>query len=264
MTTALQVGNQIITAEEIIPLLLGYQLLPQLLRELIIDRAIASVECTSEETANACQQFFQQHQLTDESVRQAWLEFYGMTEEKLEALATRPLKIAKFKQATWGSKLESHFLGCKWKFDKVVYSLIRTKDPGVAQELYFRIQAGEQSFVECAREYSQGPEAQTGGIIGPVELSMPHPDLAKMLSVSQPGQLWPPTRIGEWLAIVRLEKFIPAQLDEPMRQQLLRNLFEAWLSDLVNQEMKRWRTIETEDQQTRGSRGENSSLTSSQ
>jgi len=51
--------------------------------------------------------------------------------------------------------------------------VIRTKDPGVAQELYFRIQAGEQSFAEVAREYSQGPEAYTCGLLGPVELSMP-------------------------------------------------------------------------------------------
>lgn len=253
MTTALQVGNQTINTEEIIPLLLGYQLLPQLLRELIIDRAIASIESTSEEIANARQQFFQQQQIATESVRQVWLEFYGMTEEKLEALATRPLRIAKFKRATWGSKLESYFLSNKWKLDKVVYSLIRTKDPGVAQELYFRIQASEQSFVECAREYSQGPEAQTGGIIGPVELSMPHPDLAKMLSVSQTGQLWPPTRLGEWLVIVRLEKFIPAQLDEAMQQQLLRNLFEAWLTEQVNQEMQQWRTIPNPKSQVQNS-----------
>ena len=248
MSIALQVGNQTITAEEIIPLLAGYQLMPQLVRELIIDRAIASIECTDEEIASACDRFFGQQQLTSGEARQAWLGYYGMTQEKLEALATRPLRIAKFKQATWGPKLESYFLSYKQKLDKVVYSLIRTKDPGIAQELYFRIQAGEQSFAECAREYSQGPEAQTGGIIGPVELSMPHPDLAKMLSVSQLGQLWPPTRLGEWLVIVRLEKLLPAQLDEKMQEQLLNSLFEAWLSEQVNQEMGRWRTVKAEEQ----------------
>lgn len=234
MTAVLEFGTQTITAEEIIPLLVGYKLLPQLLRELIVDQAIAPIKCTPEEIANACQQFREQHQLTDQA-RQAWEAHYGITSEKLEALATRQLRIEKFKQATWGSKLESHFLNYKSKLDKVIYSLIRTKDTGVAQELYFRIQAGEQSFAECAREYSQGPEAQTGGVQGPIELSMPHPALAKMLSVSQPGQLWPPTRLGEWLVIVRLEKLIPAQLDEQMRSWLLNRLFEAWLSEQLNQ-----------------------------
>jgi parvulin-like peptidyl-prolyl isomerase len=119
----------------------------------------------------------------------------------------------------------------------VIYSLIRTQEPGIAQELYFRIQEGEQSFADLAREYSQGSEAQTGGLIGPVELSVPHPVLAQMLRLSQPGQLCPPTRLGEWFLIVRLEKFIPAQLDASMRQRLLNECFNTWLSEQLNQQL---------------------------
>lgn len=240
MTAALQVGSQTITSQEIIPLLVGYQLLPQLLRELIVDQAIGDLSCTSDEIAIACQKFFQHHQIASEEALQAWTAYYNINPEKIQDLATRPLRIAKYKQATWGAQLESYFLNYKSKLDKVIYSLIRTKDAGIAQELYFRIQAQEQSFTEVAREYSLGPESQTGGLQGPVELSVPHPTLAKMLSVSQPGQLLPPTRVGEWMVIVRLEKFIPAVLDEPIRQQLLNNLFENWISQQVNQEMKKW------------------------
>jgi len=235
MTKVLQFGDRIITAEEIIPLLAGYQMLPKLLRELLIDQAIAPIECTSEEKADACQQFDEKNQLTAETERQAWLAHYGMNSEQLEALATRELRIEKFKRANWGHRLESYFLTHKSKLDKVIYSLIRTKDVGIAQELYFRILEGEQSFAEVARAYSQGPETQTGGLIGPVELSVPHPALAQILAVGQPGQLWSPTRVGEWLVIVRLEKRIPAQLDESMRRQLLNHLFEAWLAEQMSQ-----------------------------
>jgi hypothetical protein len=35
--------------------------------------------------------------------------------------------------------------------------------------------------------------------------------------------------------IIRLEKHIPAQLDEPMRQRLLHELFVAWLSEQLQQ-----------------------------
>lgn len=234
MTQVIQFGNRTITPAEIIPLLTGYQILPRLWRELVIDQAIATVEYSSEEKATAYQQFDAKHQLNIQ-VRQSWALRHGMTAEQLEALATRELRIEKFKQSTWGSKLESYFLNHKSQLDKVIYSVIRTRDLGVATELYFRIQAGEKSFAECAREYSQGPEAQTSGLLGPVELSMPHPALAHMLRVSHPGQIWPPSRLGEWLVIVRLEKLIPAQLDEPMRTQLLNKLFEAWLREQLNQ-----------------------------
>lgn len=157
-----------------------------------------------------------------------------MTVEQLQAFATRGLRIEKFKQASFGHQLESYFLSRKLHLDKVLYSLIQTQDIA-ATELYFRIQEGEASFAELARKYSQGAEAENGGLIGPVELSTCHPTVAKMLSVSQPGQLWPPTRLGEWLVIVRLEKFVPAQLDKLMRQRLLSELFAAWLQEQLNQ-----------------------------
>ncbi len=46
MTEVLQVGNRIITAAEIIPLLVEYQMLPQLIREALVDQAIAPITCT--------------------------------------------------------------------------------------------------------------------------------------------------------------------------------------------------------------------------
>ena len=235
MTVVLQVGNRLITQEEIIPLLAGYQMLPQLLQEIVIDQAIASIDCAEEEKAAAQQQFCAKLDITSEEKRQEWLREHGMTQVQLDQLATRELRIEKYKLATWGPKVESYFLNRKGQLDKVIYSLIRVQDLGLAQELYFRVLEGEQSFAELARTYSQGPESQTDGLIGPVELSVPHPTLAKMLSISQPGQLLPPTRIGEWIVIVRLERFVPAQLDDAMRRRLLNESFNNWLQEQMKQ-----------------------------
>lgn len=235
MTVVLQIGNRSITAEEILPLMAGYQMLPQFLQEILIDQAIALIDCTPEEAEAACEQFYKQNQITTDEERQVWLRRQGMTQGQLEALATRELRMEKFKQITWGPKLESYFLNRKDKLDKVIYSLIRTKDIGIAQELYFRILEGEQSFAELARTYSEGPEAQTDGLIGPVELSVPHPTLSQILTLSQPGQLSPPTRVGEWLVLVRLEKFIPAQMDDAMRRRLLNECFNGWLQEQLQQ-----------------------------
>jgi parvulin-like peptidyl-prolyl isomerase len=235
MSVVLQIGERIIAAEEVLPLLAGYRMLPQFIQEILIDQAIAPIACSPEETDEAREQFYAQAQITDERAREAWLGRYGMTEPQLQELATRSVRIEKFKQETWGPKLESYFLSRKDQLDKVIYSLIRTKDVGIAQELYFRILEGEQSLGELARIYSQGPEAQTDGLIGPVELSVPHPTLAQLLTLSQPGQLCPPTRVGEWLVLVRLEKFIPAQLDEAMRRRLLDECFNTWLNNQLDQ-----------------------------
>lgn len=232
----LQVHNQTISPQEIIPLLSRYQLLPKLQQELVIDSAIASFSCTPQEQAKCCQDLCEQQQLTSEAERQVWLQQQGMTEAQFLDLATRNLRIEKFKQATWGHKLESHFRQLKPKLDQVIYSLIRTRDADVAQELYFRLIEGEQSFAELARQYSEGAEAQTGGLIGPVALSTPHPQLARILAISQPGQLSPPIHLGDWWVIVRLEKFIPVRLDESMQQRLLNELFSSWLKEQLQQQ----------------------------
>ncbi|MBH8553695.1 glycosyltransferase [Nostocaceae cyanobacterium CENA357] len=231
-----QINNQTLTTQDILPLLSKYQLLPKLQQELIIDQAIAPFSCTNEEQAKCYQEFCEQNQLSSEIERQAWLQQQNLSEAQFLDLATRNLRIEKFKKATWGSKLETHFRQLKPKLDQVVYSLIRIKDGAVAQELYFRLLEGEQSFAELARQYSQGAEAQTGGLMGPVALSTPHPQLARILALSQPGQLSPPTNIGDWWLIVRLEKFIPAQLDEPMRQRLLNEMFSYWLKEQLQQQ----------------------------
>jgi parvulin-like peptidyl-prolyl isomerase len=149
------------------------------------------------------------------------------------AIATRALKIEKFKHATWEHKLESYFLNRKGDLDQVVYSLIRAQDASLVQELFFRIQAGEQTFAELAQAYSQGLETHTGGIHGPVQLGMIDPQLAQILRTSQPGELHFPVCIAGWFVLVRLEVFIPQPLDQAMRQHLLQELFERWLHDQI-------------------------------
>ena len=235
MSSILQLGDRTISPTELILMLANYQMLPQLGRELLVDKATASLQLSTAESAIAIEQYYKKYQITTPAECQTFLQRYGMSVSQLEAFAIREAKIEKFKLITWEHKLESFFLAHKSKLDKVIYSVLRTHEPELAQELYFRIQAKEQSFAECAEHYSQGIEAQTSGLIGPVELSIPHPLLSKMLAVSQPGQLLPPTRFGDWFLVVRLEKFIPAVFDQAMRQKLLNELFKQWLNEQTNQ-----------------------------
>ena len=109
--------------------------------------------------------------------------------------------------------------------------MIRHKSAELTQELYFRIQEQEQTFTELAEQYSEGIEAKTGGLIGPVVASTLHPALVQILSSSQPGQLCPPHRLGEWNLLVRLEQRQSAQLTETVRQQLLEQRYQTWLNE---------------------------------
>jgi len=135
----------------------------------------------------------------------------------------------KIQQLTWGPKQSiSSVINPNWTRSFIPWFVPKIRELNSISA--FR---QETILAEVAREYSQGPEAYTCGLLGPVELSMPHPALAKILSISQPGQYGPLTawENGWWLCDWKL---IPAQLNEPMRQQLLNRLFEAWTEQLIN------------------------------
>ncbi|WP_445635126.1 peptidylprolyl isomerase [Nostoc sp. DSM 114161] len=248
MNNILEIGNLTLTTSEIIPLLASYNIIGQFLCESIIDTAIAPISCTKEEINDAGEQFYQYWDLTTSDRRQAWISRYDLTQEQFELLVTRKLRVEKFKQATWAHQLELYFLKRKSKLDKIIYSLIRTENQGTANELYFRIKEGEQTFAQLACEYSSGPEAQTGGIVGPVELGTVAPDLAQLFYTSELGVIQPPVLFGELWLIVRPERIISAHLNNFMRQRLLQENFEIWLKqqvDKLSTEEKRWMGINT-------------------
>ena len=237
MSVVLEVDNQVYTAEDLVPLLTQYQILPKLAQEILTDKAIAGVECSEEENKKTFTQFCQQNQLNSEEQVQKWLDKQGMNHEQLQSLITKKLRIDRYKKETWNDQVDAYFIKRKSQLDRVVYSLIRVEKPEVAQELYFRIKDDRNAFSSLAMEYSQGTEAQTGGLIGPVEINAPHPKIAQILATCQPGQLVPPTRVGEWIVVVRLENYISAKLDGPMRQRMLDELFNRWLNESIQQKV---------------------------
>lgn len=231
MNPALQVGTQTLTPVELIHCIRQYQLLPKLVQGLVIDRLIADVSCDPQ---TAYTSYCTRHQLTTEEQRQDWCQQRQLEPQHLVQEAVREYKIAHFKEENWGSEVTSLFLQRKPQLDRVIYSLIRTKNIGLAQEIYFRLSDDNENFSDLAKQYSEGQEAKTGGLVGPVELSVPHPSIGRMLQLSSPQQLWSPTQVGEWAVIVKLEKLFPAQLDSATRQRLLNEQFQS----RVQQEMK--------------------------
>ena len=236
MVSCLTIDNLKIEEGNFGELLAIYRLLPNFKREVAIDRSIAAVTLEPEEIALALQQFQQRYKLTTQEAAQNYCQAYGLNDLQLKAIAVREFKIEKFKQETWGNRLESTFLSRRPSLDRVIYSLIRHKNPELLQELFFRIQDAEQTFAEIATQYSQGVESQTGGMIGPLLLNKLPAAIAEKLRHSLPQQVYPPFPLEEWFVILRLEKFMPAQLDDSTTQLLLNQLFEESLQEKPLQE----------------------------
>ncbi|MFN3927907.1 MAG: peptidylprolyl isomerase [Pseudanabaenaceae cyanobacterium] len=235
MTLAIYIGDYTLTGEQVIHKLIAYNWMQDLVKEVIIDQAIADVPYTPEEVEAAQKRIVQQYGLATPDQLAQWLASLNYDPQTFRLDVTRGVRLQKFKQEHWGAEVPNLFLQRKQELDRAVYSILRLKDISVAQELYFRLQGGEQTFQEIATKYSLGAEASTGGLVGPVELGKLHPTLKQMLSNGKTGQLFPPQIIDQWIVIVRLEQYFPAQLDEPTKERLIHDAFSGWLQEKIKQ-----------------------------
>ena len=177
------------------------------------------------------------------------------SEERLSAIASResgwkasvdlatlglldsevPLKLAvapgchHWAEARWGHRLETLFLERKGDLDRASCRLLRVRAKGLALELFHRVKAGEDTFASLARRFGDGPEQSNDGLIPLQPLSSMPLGLAKVLPKLEPGELMPPSRLGQHFALVQLEQFKPARFDDSSRQRLLAAELDVWL-----------------------------------
>ena len=170
-----------------------------------------------------------------EARREAWLASHDPATQGLldPELATK-LAVApgclRWAEAHWGHRVETLFLERKEQLDRASCRLLRVADKGLALELYHRIKAGEESFASLSFRYGEGPEQQQGGLISLQPLAAMPMGLGGVLIKLEPGELLPPTRLGEQVALVQLETFQPASLDATSRKLLLGGELNRWLA----------------------------------
>ena len=200
--------------------------------------ALASQEPVSaEERQQALAGFLREQKLEGEEALARFLRQNLLRREELEEQLLQPLRLNRLISRQHRPKAEARFLARKQQLDRVVYSLLRLRDPGLARELYLRIQEGEADFAQLAELYAEGPERTTRGIVGPVPLLQAHPVLAERLRCASPGELMQPFPIEQWWLVARLETYVPASLDEATAQQMARELFEEAVEEQLTRQL---------------------------
>lgn len=221
----LRIGQRELTVEQVFRYLSTSKLLPQLIRDIILEDALQIVPYSTEDLEATGRSLSQQQQ------------YRHLDWDSLKLLALRFLRLEKFKELSWGRSIESYFLKRRHDLDQVICSIIQTPDSSLAQELYFRIQNEEDNFETLAHQYSKSSEAGAGGRLGPLPLSKLHPEIAKHLRHLQAGQMAPVFILGQQCILIRLEQLIPAQMNEQTRQTLIDELFENWLETETAKEL---------------------------
>lgn len=209
--------------------LASYKLWKQLLRARLLDESSAGFSADPADVESAWQGFCKKFQVDPATSLPVPQDYIGCPPERLRDAIARDCRIAIWKKNLFEQQAEEHFDLRKPALDRIVYSLLRVKDAGLARELWFRIKEGEATFAELAPTYASGNEIYTAGIVGPVALGAMHPALAGVLKPARVGELLKPFAIAEWFLVARVEHHLPAEFDETMKNQMIEELCHLWL-----------------------------------
>ncbi len=143
--------------------------------------------------------------------------------------AIREERLCRFRQAAFSLHVEEHFSRTKRNRDKIIFSMLRCKSRSRMEELSLAIREGELDFAAAAIRFSEGPESAQGGRIGPISPDVGNPVFAEKLAKANEGDLIGPFAIADTHVLLRLDTRITTRLDETLQNQLLQELYDAWL-----------------------------------
>ena len=226
----MHVDDQPISGPELINLLRRCGQLPNLLREWLLDRAMAELSLDDGEEDRLLQEFRQNQGLESEEAFAGFLQQRQLSETLLRQSLSRPLKVVRYREERWGPRVNSLYLQHKDRHDRIRYRNLQSIDADVMQEVYFRLKDGEESWESLARQFHPGdPEANA--LQGPVPVASVEAALLVELHRAGPGKLLKPLQIGGEVVVAQLEEVIPAEFNDELRTQLLRDAFDAWLAE---------------------------------
>lgn len=202
-----------------------------LLRLRLLDEASAGFEVETEAAERAWRTFCQRHSLDPQHPASVPGDLAGCPVESLHAVVQREVRISQWKNAVFGPQAAEYFDRRKPALDRVVYSLLRVQDAGLARELWFRLKEGEATFADLAPRYAAGNEVYTAGIVGPVPFGAMHPALAAALRSARPREVLDPFPVAEWFLVARVDHHLPSEFNEDTKQQMIEELAAQWLDE---------------------------------
>ena len=170
---------------------------------------------------------------SDESLNR-WLVAEGLDDQQLALRADRYMRWYLLCEKRFRQQVSSLFLKRKSLLDRVVYSLHWVDDHPLAQELFIRLKEGECNFENLSCLLPESPQAGLpSGKFGPIALADVPSELAELLRVSQPGQVWPPKKVQEGWVIIQLVELQPAVFNQGLRRDLCLELGDCWLQECI-------------------------------
>lgn len=165
----------------------------------------------------------------------AWLESEGISPEDWEMGIRDRLLTTKLKHALFDKEVEKAFHQNRIHYEKVMLYQLIVASESLAQELFYQIEDREISFFDAAHLYdiSEGRRDRCGyeGLLPRSALS---PVLGAAVFGAEVGTVAPPLCTDEGYHLLWPQRFVNAELTEEIREEILEQLFQEWLTSELN------------------------------
>jgi parvulin-like peptidyl-prolyl isomerase len=194
----------------------------------------AGIDPTVEDLQAAADRFRLVHQLESTEATKKWLDERFLSLDDFEDMITQNLLSQRLAEHLFGDRVEELFYQNLLDYSAATIYEVILEDYDLAMEIYYSLQEGDLSFTDVAHQYIAAPELRRrGGYVGKVVRKQLRPELAAAIFAIEQPQLLEPIVTAVGIHLIQVEEVIKPQLDEPLHQQILTELFDRWLAETI-------------------------------
>lgn len=182
------------------------------------------------ELQQAADQFRMRNGMASAEQTMEWFQREAITDADFAEGLQRDLIVEKLRKSVTEPLLESSFNSQIQRFARVRFRRILVASEAEARDIISVITTGKSSFDEQARLKSLDLATKNtggdGGVVRRVDLNE---QLATIIFQATIGQVIGPIGAGQGFLIVVVEEFLPAEMDEGIKNGLRKEIFDQWL-----------------------------------
>ncbi len=176
-------------------------------------------------TADETVDFFERSGLTEDDF-ESFCEASALTSMLIDRLADE-------------NKIEEYFVNNRADLDMVRISSIIVGDENLANEIILQVTEDEEDFHALARLHSVDEATKyAGGYIGYVSRSTLRPEISAKVFNANAGDVLRPFALEKYHQLILVEELKKAELNEDSREIIKESIFNEWLSQFLQGEIK--------------------------
>ncbi|TVQ54641.1 MAG: parvulin peptidyl-prolyl isomerase [Spirulina sp. DLM2.Bin59] len=210
----------------------------KILQQYLIEEEIKSrdtLHISSHDIEQAIVQIRTQNGLVAPEQFEAWLQQKSMSYDSLREQLEKRLKAEKLKLEITEPKIQPFLEMNQTKLEKIALSRIVVAQQQEAETIKAQLQENPESFGEIAQKYSLTEDRYVKGVMPPIFISQLPEVAQEPVRVAPPGSIIGPFTLEGGYCLLRVEQFIPIQLDDTLKQQIRNQIFEQWLAEKLAQ-----------------------------